>query len=169
VKILRRKRLLILLFPVLCLGVLFFSWGNIHGSDSESAGHSPKSGFTNENMDMSALALRVVLALGSILLLILGAAYLLRFMNGRAGNGAGRTVRVLDRCYLAPKRALYTVRFGERVLVVGVTESTITPVLELSEEERERFFPKLPDSEEEAVGFPAILKEVALKIARPRP
>lgn len=74
------------------------------------------------------------------LLLMCGAIWLiLRFMYGRVGAGmlglgGRRTIQVLERQFLGPQKALLTVRVGERVLLLGMTDHTITTLAELPAE-----------------------------------
>ncbi len=110
--------------------------------EQESASPMPTyDSWGGKKSNIGGLASRVGLGLGLILLLIVGAVFGLRALGGGRRFGTERHVHVLDRCFLAPKRALYTVRMGERVVVVGVTDSSITPVLELSPDERDRVYP----------------------------
>ncbi|MCK4546021.1 MAG: flagellar biosynthetic protein FliO [Candidatus Eisenbacteria sp.] len=161
------KRLLVLLLPAICLAVILFCWGGLHGSAAADPTAEPGR-YEGGEIEISGLALRVALALALILLLIVGAVYTLRLIGGRGGVEARGAVEVLDRCYLAPKRALYTVRMGERVVVVGVTEASITPVVELSLEESSEMYPEGPASPARPGGFQNILKSLATKVVRPR-
>jgi flagellar biogenesis protein FliO len=160
------KRLMILVFPMICLAVVLICMGSLHGGP---AGSSTEEGTVPaESPGLSDLILRVGLALGLIVLLIWGAVYTLRLLGRRTGGPLQGRFKVLDRCYLAPKRALYSVRMGERVVVVGVTETNITPVLELSAEEGDVLYPETPSMQEPAGNFASLLKGVATKAARLR-
>jgi|GEM_PF-1974815 len=164
------KRFLIPVFVGLCVAGVFLTWELLDGGSpgcaaeaetAEPPGYRPDS-------DLPGLALRVTLGLGLILVLIVGAVYTLRVVGVRSGVQSNKQVKVLDRCYLAPKRALYMVRMGARVVVVGVTDTTITPVLELSPEERESLYPEGVGTPEPGSGFSGILKDMAGKIVRAR-
>ncbi|OGG55613.1 MAG: flagellar biosynthetic protein FliO [Candidatus Handelsmanbacteria bacterium RIFCSPLOWO2_12_FULL_64_10] len=79
------------------------------------------------------LLFRVALSLAFIVLLIWGAVWVMRRFSGvgvRSTGGDG-LVDVLGRTYIAPKKAVYVLRVGDRALAVGVTESAITPLTEL--------------------------------------
>lgn len=160
------KRLLILLFPGLCLAVLLLCWGALGANgipgpvaraDESQDGGAPS---------VPGLALRVGLALALIVFLIVGAVYVLRVVGGRGASPAGSNIKVLDRCYLAPKRALYTVRMGNRVVVMGVTETSITPVMEMPAEESERLYPEVPSTSRESAGFAGLLRGITARMAR---
>ena len=106
------KRLMILVFPMICLAVVLICMGSLHGGP---AGSSEEKGTVSAGgPGLSDLILRVGLALGLIVLLIWGAVYTLRLLGRRTGGPLQGRFKVLDRCYLAPKRALYSVRMGER-------------------------------------------------------
>ncbi|MBN1826855.1 MAG: flagellar biosynthetic protein FliO [Candidatus Eisenbacteria bacterium] len=170
----RGRKLATVLFPLLCLAAVLVGWSALHSADAPDAtiadgsGSVEGEGLAGGRSSYPGLLFRVVLALGLIVLLIFGAVWALRVFGGRAGIPAAGKVKVLDRCYLAPKRALYTVRMGARTVVVGVTETAITPVMELSSEEGERLYPNPPEGIEAAEGFPAILRGVAAKMGRGR-
>jgi flagellar biogenesis protein FliO len=92
-------------------------------------------------IDLPHVAWRMALALGLLIVLIIAAAAALRFL-GRGGGARGTSrLRILDSCPLAPKRALYSVQAGRRVVVLGVTESSITLVLELQPDEATALYP----------------------------
>ncbi|MFH1278426.1 MAG: flagellar biosynthetic protein FliO [Candidatus Eisenbacteria bacterium] len=166
----KKNRMLLVLFPVLCGAALLFSWGPLHGDGPAGTVGDGAPALAGGGPDVGGLAAKVVLSLVLIVVLILGASYAVRFFDGRgpAGPRAGK-VRVLDRCFLAPKRALYTVRMGDRVVVVGVTDQTITPVLEFSEEEGEKLYPEPPPpAMEESATFAGVLKGLTARIGRTR-
>lgn len=104
--------------------------------DTAAAG-SPAAG-----VDLPNVALRMALALALMIALIVAAAAALRFFGRGTGSlrGASR-LRVIDHLPLAPKRALYSVQAGGRVVIVGVTEASIHPVLELAADEASRLYP----------------------------
>lgn len=79
------------------------------------------------------LLFRVAFSLAFIVLLIWGAVWVMRRFSSvgiRSAGGDG-LVDVLGRTYIAPKKAVYILRVGDRALAVGVTESAMTPLAEL--------------------------------------
>jgi flagellar biogenesis protein FliO len=92
-------------------------------------------------VDLPHVALRMALALGLMIVLILAAAAALRFFGRGAGLRGSSRLQVLDSLPLAPKRVLYSVQAGRRVVVLGVTEASITLVLELPPEEAAALYP----------------------------
>lgn len=92
--------------------------------------------------DGFSLMARTALSLGVVLLVIWGALVLLRRTTGSGGGSRASHIQVLDRTYLAPKRAVYVVQVGRRTLALGVTDSTISQLADLEEGD----FPRAPES-----------------------
>jgi flagellar protein FliO/FliZ len=94
------------------------------------AGNPPQVG---GETSLVGLLFRVAVSLAFIVLLIWGAVWIMRRFSG-AGmgrSGSEGLVDVLGRTYIAPKKAVYVLRVGDRALAVGVTESAMTPLAEL--------------------------------------
>ena len=80
------------------------------------------------------------LGLGLCLVVVLawGAVFLLRKSAvGQQFGGIGKTIRIAERTYLSPKKAIYLVEIGDRTLALGVTEEQITALSEWSSGELE--------------------------------
>jgi len=72
-------------------------------------------------------------ALVFVLVLIWGTTWLARrLLKGRWSPGGGARMQVLERLHLAPKKSVEIVSVGNRVLVLGITESQIGLLTELS-------------------------------------
>jgi flagellar biosynthetic protein FliO len=72
------------------------------------------------------------------LAVVVGLIFAARFLAGRFGGksdlpGAGRPLHVIDRRSVGPKQQLMVVRFGGRVLLVGVAAGTMTTLSEIPE------------------------------------
>ena len=89
------------------------------------------------NPGMGSMAFKVI---GSVVLLIIvlyAGMYVMRVLSGRAGRqglGSG-AISVLHKCHIAPKKAIYVLKVGERAMVVGVTDSQINHLTDLSGDE----------------------------------
>jgi flagellar biogenesis protein FliO len=86
---------------------------------------------------IGSMAVKVV---GSVLLLIgilYGGMYAMRVLSGRTGRGgfSCEAISVLHKTHIAPKKAIYVLKVGEKAMVVGVTDSQINHLSDLSEEE----------------------------------
>lgn len=80
-----------------------------------------------------SLGLRMVVALGVVLLLMLGAAMVVKRKGGALLVGGGRKsgrLEVLARQSVSRTAAVTVVRCGERALVLGVTEQSVTMLAE---------------------------------------
>lgn len=76
-----------------------------------------------------AMMAKLGLGLAVVILLAWGAVFLLRKSAfGQQFGGAGQNIRVVERFYLGPKKAIYLVEIGGRPLALGVTEAAITPL-----------------------------------------
>ncbi|MCS6966260.1 MAG: flagellar biosynthetic protein FliO [Candidatus Kapabacteria bacterium] len=87
-------------------------------------------------MDEGVL-IRTVLILIAFFTLLLAAAYGIRRWAWGGGNRNGLRLRLLARLPIAPKAALYAVRVGEVVFLLGVTEHSISVLRQYTVEEWE--------------------------------
>ncbi len=78
-----------------------------------------------------SIALRLGFGLGLVILLAWGASQLLRrsALGRQLGTDSG-IIRVAERVYLGPKKAVFLVDIGGRVLALGVTEEHINTLAE---------------------------------------
>ena len=73
-----------------------------------------------------AILTKMGLGLGLVIGLVLVTVWLLRKSAlGQKMGGAGGSIRVLERSFLAPKKAIYLVEIGNRTLALGVTEEHV--------------------------------------------
>lgn len=76
----------------------------------------------------------------AVLLGVLGLIFLLAYFLRRTGvSGYGKSGdaggwRVLDVKLLGPKRQVYILEIGSRILLVGATDKMMTPLLEITDE-----------------------------------
>jgi flagellar protein FliO/FliZ len=85
--------------------------------------------------DTFGLIVKMVLSLAVVLIVIWLAVQAARRMPGRTGGMRRSNVHVLDRTYLAPKKAICIVRIGSRYLALGVTDAQISALAELDPED----------------------------------
>lgn len=94
-------------------------------------GLPPVATLTGEEGGVPYLAMMVKLGLGLALVILLawGTVFLLRKSTfGQQFAGSGQNIKVLERFYLGPKKAIYLIEIGGRALALGVTETAITPL-----------------------------------------
>ena len=76
-----------------------------------------------------AMMIKLGLGLALVILLAWGSVFLLRKSAlGKQFGGAGHHIKIAERFYLGPKKAIYLVEIGGRPLALGVTETAITPL-----------------------------------------
>ena len=103
-----------------------------------------------------SLGLRMVVALGVVLLLMLGAAMVVKRKGGSLLVGGGRKggrLEVLARQSVGRTAAVTVVRCGERALVLGVTEQSVTMLTEATPADFE-----VPDPSANGGGPTGLLK-----------
>ena len=77
------------------------------------------------------ILLKLGLGLGLVVVLAWGLVWVLRRSSlGQQFGGVGSAVRVVERTFLGPKRAVYLVEIGDRILALGVTEANIALLAE---------------------------------------
>jgi len=142
-RLLRRKRALIglgilaSLFVVLSL-ISSAATGQAGRGTAESVGQAPvESPDEVSNPGMGSMAIKVI---GTVLLLIgvlYAGMYAMMVLSGKAGRGGFNSgaISVLHKTHIAPKKAIYVLKVGEKAMVVGVTDSQINHLSDLSEEE----------------------------------
>ncbi|MFC1526726.1 FliO/MopB family protein [Candidatus Latescibacterota bacterium] len=77
-------------------------------------------------MSLLGLLVKVGAGLGFVVLLAWVCVFLLKKSAVGQQFSSRGGVRVLERSYLAPKRAIYLVEIGDRTLALGVTEQNIS-------------------------------------------
>lgn len=81
--------------------------------------------------DIWSISMRLGFGLALVVLLAWGAAHLLRKSTLGKQLGADNTlIRVAERAYLGPKKAVFLVEIGGRALALGVTDDRITTLAE---------------------------------------
>jgi flagellar biosynthetic protein FliO len=89
------------------------------------------------NPGMGGMAIKVI---GSVVLLIgvlYAGMYAMKVLSGRGGRGGldSGAISVLHKTHIAPKKAIYVLKVGDKAMVLGVTDSQINHLSDLTEEE----------------------------------
>lgn len=86
--------------------------------------------------DGTSVMVRAILSLAAILALIIASAFVFRRFSQRQRRAAGRQqLAVIGSIFLGPKKQIVLVRVLNRLLVLGVTESSMTKLAELDHHE----------------------------------
>jgi flagellar biosynthetic protein FliO len=100
--------------------------GESQDLDADLLANAPEDGMT-----YWGVASKLGMGLALVILLAWGGVYLLRQSTvGQQFSGLGKTIRIAERTYLSPKKAIYLVEIGDRTLALGVTDEHITPLSE---------------------------------------
>ena len=107
---------------------------------------------------------RIAITLCVVVAIIYLAVFLLRKLSGGriSGPGTGKTIRVIEQTYLAPKKSVCLLKLGDRAVLVGITETNINLLTELEWE-------TLPAEALERInrrpaGFPGALNQAVGKL-----
>ncbi len=94
----------------------------------DTLAHTPPV-LAEEGVPYLAMMVKLGLGLALVVLLAWGTVFLLRKSAfGQHFGTAGNNIRVMERFYLGPKKAIYLVEIGGRALALGVTDTAITPL-----------------------------------------
>jgi len=86
--------------------------------------------------DYAYLLMKTILALGLVVVLILGTMYAFRLVQGRGySSGRGFPIRVLARGFLGQKGSLVVVEVAGEVLVLGISPGAVNLLLRIDDEE----------------------------------
>ena len=129
------------------------------GAQAEYGAEDPLS-----NMSLISLTTKLGLGLGLVILLALGIMSVLKKSSlGRQLVSLDSSIRVVERTYLGPKKAVFLVQIGDRTLALGVTDSSISPLSEWGEGEI-----SLANRDETTSSFGTQLKSILGKPASAR-
>jgi len=106
---------------------------------------------------MDALAIvKTIAILAGVIALIFGLAWLLRRLNlsTSLADGGNEGWRVLAVKMIGPKRQIYVMEVGSRILLIGFTDKTMTPLMEVHDPaEREKLLDALGRRRKAPVSF----------------
>jgi len=103
----------------------------------DSLGTRPDLPAMNFGPGIAEILFKLVISLVVIIGLIYGSIFLLRKISNRTLPQANQWVKVIGRSYLTPKQSLYIVKMGQKFAVLGVGDSSINLIKELTPEEAE--------------------------------
>lgn len=106
---------------------------------------------------------RLGMALLVIIVIIYLAVFLMRKLSGgRLGGGKNRTIQIVEQAYLAPKKSVCLIKLADRLVLVGVTDSSISMLTEFDAESMPPDY--LSRLKENPGGFQSILGDVTGKL-----
>jgi flagellar protein FliO/FliZ len=133
--VLRSKKAILGLAAAICAAVLIAVVSAGVASRPQPAAEAEAASMTG--MGAGGTALRVIGSVALLIGVLYAGVYVMRSLSGR-GSRAGikdDAVAVLHRKHLAPKKAIYVVRIAGRSMVLGVTDSQISHLADLTDQE----------------------------------
>jgi flagellar biosynthetic protein FliO len=88
---------------------------------------------TNVNLGGRELFLKMMLSVGLVIALGVGALYLSKRVLPKVTNAAGKEIRVLETTYLGPRKALHLVEVANHRLLIGSTSDHITTLAHIND------------------------------------
>jgi flagellar biosynthetic protein FliO len=110
----------------------------------------------NYSPGLASIIFKLVVSLAVIVGLIYLTVFLLKKLNNKGLPGNDSMIKIISRSYLTPKQSLYIVKLGESYSVLGVGESSVSHIKDLSADEVDVI--RADDSKPR--GFQNVLKSV---------
>jgi len=88
---------------------------------------------TNETDSLARLSVDVIIKLGIVLLLIYLSAFLFQKFGAGVIKRRTRQMQIRETLPLSPHRALYLVQLGDRSLLIGATDQSVTLIAEIED------------------------------------
>lgn len=110
---------------------------------------------------------KLILALGIVIAAIYGFLFLLRKMMGQklSANNNGNLIEVVETAYIAQKRSVSVIRFHDRAVLVGISESSMQRLAELSPEETQAILSE-KNTEVSSNKFAGVLSEAKSRLKK---
>lgn len=108
------------------------------------------------NPGIGSVIFKLVLSLFVIVGLIYLTVFLLKKVGNKSVPNSNNMIKVIGKSYLTPKQSLFIVKLGSSYSVLGVGESSVNYIKDLSPEEAQLF----ENAPQEVKGFQNILKSV---------
>jgi flagellar biosynthetic protein FliO len=110
----------------------------------------------NYNPGLASIIFKLIISLAVIIGLIYLTVYFLKRLNNKGLPGNEGIIKIISRSYLTPKQSLYIVKLGGSYSVLGVGESSINHIKDLSTDEVEM----ISIESNKPKGFQNVLKSV---------
>jgi flagellar biosynthetic protein FliO len=110
----------------------------------------------NYDPGIGSIIFKIILSLVVIIGLIYLTVFFLRKISNRSMPSSQGMIKVVGKSYLTPKQSLFIVKLGSSYSVLGVGDSSVNYIKDLSPEEAESF----ESSPKDIKGFQNIFKSV---------
>jgi flagellar biosynthetic protein FliO len=93
----------------------------------------PTPGGANEisPLETFTMTINILLKLAVVVALIYGCAYLLRRWRGILPSKVDKQLTIIETTHLSPRQALHLMQVGDRVVLIGATDQSITLLTEV--------------------------------------
>lgn len=122
--------------------------------------------------EFSGSVMPALLRMGIALVAVVACIYLglliLKKTMGKKfnGNRAGKSLEVIETTYLAPKKQISLVRVAGKAVLIGMTDSQISMLTELDEDQTAELLAAEPEESAPSQGFDQIIGKAAKHLAR---
>lgn len=129
---------------VVLFGLLYM--GSLWADESTTAPDDPAANPV-PTLNPGSMVLRIIGSVALVIGVLYAGMYAMRMLSKRGGGGNLKkdAISVLQRRFIAPKKAIYVVTVGNRAMVVGVTDAQISHLTDLTEDELESIKAGEPD------------------------
>jgi flagellar biosynthetic protein FliO len=98
------------------------------------AGADPQPNASDPFKDPALLMASVFLKLVIVVLIMIAALWLLRRIQGGGWKATARQVQVLETTHLSPRRAIHLIQIGDRKLLIGATDQSVSLLTEIDDQ-----------------------------------
>ena len=134
-----QKKTLVVLVSVLGGIILLSAYPWAGAGSADAAAESEETGEPGAMAapSMTAMSMKVIGSVALVIGLLYGAVYVMkRFGPGFGARGVRENaIAVVHKRHIAPKKAIYILKIGQRSMVVGVTDSQISHLADLTDED----------------------------------
>ncbi len=136
---LRKRKVLVAIGAACVVMFLGLVWIGSPSADESTAGTDDGEAAPLTTINAGGMVLRIIGSVALVIGVLYAGMYAMKVLSRRAGGGNLKkdAICVLQRKYIAPKKAIYVVTVGNRAMVVGVTDAQISHLADLSEDEIE--------------------------------
>jgi flagellar biosynthetic protein FliO len=135
-RLLRQKKALTCLAAIGVILVVASVW-SAQATRPGTHGDAGPQSIAMADFGMGGMAIKVIGSVAVLIGILYFGMHVMRSFSGKANAGGLRSdaISVLQKRHIAPKKAIYIVKVGDRTMVIGVTDSQISHLADLSQDE----------------------------------
>jgi flagellar biogenesis protein FliO len=136
---LKKRKVLVAVGAVCVVVFLGLVWIGSPSADETTSGTDDAEAVPLATINAGGMVFRIIGSVALVVGVLYAGMYAMKVLSRRAGGGNLKkdAICVLQRKYIAPKKAIYVVTVGNRAMVVGVTDTQISHLADLTEDEIE--------------------------------